>query len=176
VGITTAGAETVITPTMDVVKKGVLIGSTTKLGNGSNGVLTRKKLSGSMTLPITTTGVVGTLQMVFTNPIMIIHVNRFAYRPPMSSMVARGYKSANATNLRKGYQKPSVVTAPIPNDKYGHYVKPNRVALKYPDFKKDVDLDAHVRVFNFIIKINTETSKEYIINAFSYMQKDTTLD
>jgi hypothetical protein len=64
---------------MDVVKRGVLIGSIAKLGNGLNGVLTRKKLSGNMTLPITTIGVVGTFQMVFTNPIMTTHVNRIAY-------------------------------------------------------------------------------------------------
>jgi hypothetical protein len=94
----------------------------------------------------------------------------------MSLMVAKRYKNVNATNPRGGYQKPFVVTIPILVHGDGHYVKPNKVAFKYPDFKKDVDLDAHVRVFNSIIKINTETSKEYIINAFSYMQKDTTLD
>jgi hypothetical protein len=61
---------------MDVVKKGVLIKSTTKLGNGSNGVSAWKKLNGSSSLPTTTIGVVGTPQMVFTNSITIIHVNR----------------------------------------------------------------------------------------------------
>jgi len=60
-------------------------------------------LSGSTTLPITTIGVVGTLQMVFTNPIMIIHVNRTTYQPSMNSMVAKGYKSANAMNSKGGY-------------------------------------------------------------------------
>ncbi len=100
VGITPTWAETVVAPTMDVVKRGVLIGSTTKLGNGSNGVLARKKLNVNMTLPITIIRVVGTLQMVFIDPIMITHANRIAYQPLMSSMVAERYKSANATNLR----------------------------------------------------------------------------
>jgi hypothetical protein len=50
------------------------------------------------------------------------------------------------------------------------------VALKYPNFKKDVDLDAHVRVFNSTIKANIETSKEYIINVFNYTLKDMTSD
>ncbi len=52
VGITTTRVETFVVPTMDVVRRGVLIGSTTKMGNGSCGVLTGRKLSGSTTLPI----------------------------------------------------------------------------------------------------------------------------
>jgi hypothetical protein len=44
-------------------------------------------------------------------------------------------------------------------------VRPNRVAFKYHDFKKDVDLDAHVRVFNYVMNGNAETSEKYIINA-----------
>jgi hypothetical protein len=50
------------------------------------------------------------------------------------------------------------------------------VALKYPDLKKDVDPDAHVRVFNFAIKANAKTSEKYIINVFNYMLRDTTLN
>jgi hypothetical protein len=42
------------------------------------------------------------------------------------------------------------------------------VALKYPDFKKDVNLDVHVRMSNFVVKENAKTFEEYIINAFSY--------
>jgi len=38
--ITTKGVQTIIAPTMDVVKKGVLIKYATKLGNGSSGVST----------------------------------------------------------------------------------------------------------------------------------------
>jgi hypothetical protein len=75
VNITTIGIEMVVTPTMDVVRRGILIGFTTLLGSGSGGVLARWKLNGSSALP-TTIGVVGTLQMVFTNLIMTIHVNR----------------------------------------------------------------------------------------------------
>jgi hypothetical protein len=62
---------------MDVVKRGVLIGSTTKLGSGLGGVSVGWKLNGSSALP-TTIRVVGTPQMVFTNLIMITHVNRTA--------------------------------------------------------------------------------------------------
>jgi hypothetical protein len=54
----------------------------------------------------------------------------------MSSMVAREYKSANATHLRGGYREPFVVITQIPNHKDGHYVRPNKLALKYLDFKK----------------------------------------
>ncbi len=58
--ITTIGIETFVMLTMDVVQKGVLIGSVAKLGNGSGGVLIKKKLSRNTTLPTSTTGVVGT--------------------------------------------------------------------------------------------------------------------
>jgi hypothetical protein len=50
------------------------------------------------------------------------------------------------------------------------------MVLKHFDFKKDVDLDAHVKVFNYAIKENVETSKKYMINVFNYMLKDMTLD
>ncbi len=55
-------------------------------------------------------------------------------------------------------------------------MKPNKVTFKCPNFKKDVDPNVHVRVFNFVVKVNVKTSKEYIINAFNYMLKDMTLD
>ncbi len=48
-------------------------------------------------------------------------------------------------------------------------MRPNRVAFKYHDFKKDVDPNAHVRVFNYVMKGNAKTFEKYIINAFSYM-------
>jgi hypothetical protein len=113
--------------------------------------------------------------MVFTNSIMTTQVNRIINWPPMSSMAIGGYKSVAITYLWRGYQEPSVVTIPIPDHIDGHYVRPNKVALKYPDFKKDVDPDAHVRMFNSKVKANTKTSKEYIINAFNYMLRNTTL-
>jgi hypothetical protein len=43
------------------------------------------------------------------------------------------------------------------------------IAVKYLDFKKNVDPNVHLKMFNFVIKENAETSKEYTINAFSYM-------
>jgi hypothetical protein len=55
-------------------------------------------------------------------------------------------------------------------------VTPKRVALKYHDFKKDVDLDVHVRVFNSVVKTNAKTFEEYIINAFKYTLRDTILN
>ncbi len=55
-------------------------------------------------------------------------------------------------------------------------MKPNKVAFKCPNFKKDVDPNVHVRMFNFVVKVNVKTSKKYIINAFNYMLTDMTLD
>jgi hypothetical protein len=94
----------------------------------------------------------------------------------MNSMAIGGYKNANVANPRGGYQEPSIVIAQNPNHKNGQFIRPNKVALKYLDFKKDVDLDAHVEVFNSVLKTNAKYFKEYIINAFSYMLKNTTLD
>jgi hypothetical protein len=60
------------------------------------------------------------------------------------------------------------------DNKNDHYVRPNMVALKYPDFKKDGDTNVHVKMFNFSMKINEKTSQEYIINVFRYTLEDTT--
>jgi hypothetical protein len=70
----------------------------------------------------------------------------------MNSMVAGRCRSTNVVHLRRGYQKPIVVTTPILDHKDGHYVRPNRVVFKYPILKKNVDLDVHVRMFNSIVK------------------------
>ncbi len=78
--------ETIITSNINVVRRGLLIGSVAKLGSGSCGVLVGRNLSQILTLLIATIGVVGILEMVFTNPIMTIHVNMIVDRPLMSSM------------------------------------------------------------------------------------------
>jgi plasmid replication initiation protein len=75
-----------------------------------------------------------------------------------------------------GYREPIVVIALILDHRDGHYVRLNKVAMKYPNFKNDVDQDVHVRMFNFIIKTNAKTFEEYIINLFNYMLRVTTLD
>ncbi len=102
---------------------------------------------------------------------MTTHVNRTNDRPPMS-----GYKNANVTNPRRGYQIPFGVIAPILDHRDGHSVRPNKVTLKYHDFKRDVNLNVHVKVFNYIVKTNAETFEEYIINVFNYTLKNTTLN
>jgi hypothetical protein len=94
----------------------------------------------------------------------------------MNSMAIKRCKNAGAVHSKGEYQKPIVIIIPILNHKNGHYVKPNKVALKYPDFKKDVNPNVHVKMFNFVIKANAKTSLNYIINAFSYTLRDMTLD
>jgi hypothetical protein len=56
----------------------------------------------------------------------------------------------------------------------GSVAKPYQSTLKYPNYKKDANLDAHVKVFQAAIKANGETSEKYIINVFSYTLKKTT--
>jgi len=64
----------------------------------------------------------------------------------------------------------------IPDYRNPHFVRPNKVAFKCFHFKKDVELNVHVKIFNFKMKVNVKTSKIYIINVFSYMLKDMILD
>jgi len=164
--------ETIVRPNMDVVRKGVLIAYATNLGSGLGGISARRNLSCSLTLPTTTNGVVGTPQMVFTNLIMTIHVNRTTNRPLMTSMVVGGYKNVDATNPRGGYQKPYVVTTQIPNHKDGHYVRPNMLFFSILT-SKYVDAYVHVKVFNYVVKENVMTFEGYIINVLSYTLGDT---
>jgi hypothetical protein len=51
----------------------------------------------------------------------------------MNSIAMGGYISTDAENLKRGYRKPFVVIAKIPNHRNGHAMGPNRVALKYLD-------------------------------------------
>jgi len=50
------------------------------------------------------------------------------------------------------------------------------LVFNYHDFKKNVSPNAHVKVFNSVIKTNAKSFEEYIITAFNYTLKDTTLD
>jgi hypothetical protein len=54
----------------------------------------------------------------------------------MSLMHVRRYISADVMHPKGGYQESIVVTTPILDHRYSHYVKPNKVVFKYPDFKK----------------------------------------
>jgi hypothetical protein len=92
--------EIVVAPSINFVKNGVLIGSVANLGRRLGGVSTGRNLNRSLGIPIATIGVIGTPQMVFTNPIMVIHVNRTTNQPPMSSIVVGRYIITNVGNLR----------------------------------------------------------------------------
>jgi hypothetical protein len=50
----------------------------------------------------------------------------------------------------------------------------HNVALKYLDFKKNVDPYVHVRMFNFVMKENALIFEKFIINASSYTLRHTT--
>ncbi len=158
----------VITPNIDIVKKGVIIRFATKLGSELSEVLAWRNLSGSSTLLIATTRVVGIPQMVFTNPIMVIHGNKTINWPLRNSIVVGAYRSVDFVHPRWGYREPFIITVPTLDHRDCHYVRPNRVALKYLNFKKIVDLDVHVRVFNSIVKTSAKTFEKYIINTFNY--------
>jgi hypothetical protein len=63
----------------------------------------RKEFESEFETPIVTTAIIGTPQMVFTNLIMTIHVNKTVDQPLMNSMVARRYKITNAKNPKGRY-------------------------------------------------------------------------
>jgi len=96
--------EIIVAPNTNFVKCGILIGSTTNLGCGSNGVLEGRNLNRSSRLPRAIIKVVGTPQMVFINSIMITHVNTITNQPPMSSIIVGRYRSTNVKNPRGGYR------------------------------------------------------------------------
>jgi len=99
--MTTTGVETIIALSMNVIKGGIVIGSITNLGCGLGGVSVGRNLSRSSRLLATNTRVVRTPHIVFTNPIMTIHVNRIEDSPSMSSIVAEWYKSTNVENAKR---------------------------------------------------------------------------
>jgi hypothetical protein len=69
-------------------------------------------------------------------------------------MVVKGYRSVNVANPRGGYQEPFVITAQIFDHRDGHFFRPNMVAFKCLDLFLNDDLDADVKVFNFVVKVN----------------------
>jgi hypothetical protein len=113
--------ETIIEPCIDIVKKGVLIGSTTKLGNKLGGILVGRNLNRSSALATTTTRVVGIPQMVFTNLVTATHGNKTTYQPLMSSMVIKGCRSVNVMHSKGEYQEPITIMELILDHKDGHY-------------------------------------------------------
>jgi hypothetical protein len=50
-------------------------------------------------------------------------------------------------------------------------VRPYPSTSKYPNYKKEVNPDVHVKVFNATVRTNGETSKKDKINAFTYTLK-----
>jgi hypothetical protein len=68
--ITTTRVETIIVPNMNVVRREVVIGFATNLSHESCEFLARRNLNRNSRLIIAKIRVVGTPQMVFTNPIM----------------------------------------------------------------------------------------------------------
>jgi hypothetical protein len=48
--------------------------------------------------------------------------------------------------------------------------------LNYHEYKKDIDPNAHVWIFNITIKANGEIKDEKIMNMFSFTLKDIAFD
>jgi len=92
----------IVVPSMNAVRKGIIIGSTINLGRGLNGFSMGRKLNRSLGLPTTNTRVVGTPQLVFTNQIMTTHAHKTINQPPMSSIAIERYRNTNAEDPKKG--------------------------------------------------------------------------
>jgi hypothetical protein len=98
----------IIKPNTNIAKRGVVIGSIVNLDHGLGRFLANRSLSRS--LPIANIKVVGTPQMVFTNPIMITHEHKTIYKPLMSSITVGRYRNIDAEDLKVEYRKPFVMT------------------------------------------------------------------
>jgi hypothetical protein len=92
----------------------------------------------------------------------------------MNSKVVGRYKSTNVEDAKRGYWEPSIINLKNSNRINGHFVRPNKVVFKYLDFKKNVDPNVHVKVFNFVVNTNVESFEKYIINAYNNIFRDTT--
>jgi len=68
------------------------------LGRGLGRVSIRRNLNRISKILSTTTKVVGTPQMVFTNPIMITHLKKTTNQQLVNLVVVGGYKSTDAEN------------------------------------------------------------------------------
>ncbi len=54
--------------------------------------------------------------------------------------------------------------------------RPYHRPFNYPEYVKDFDLDAHVRVFKFTIIANNEANDAKIVNLFSFTLEDIVFD
>lgn len=52
------------------------------------------------------------------------------------------------------------------------YSRPFKKPFNYPIYKKDSNLDVHVRIFKATIKANYEMIDEEIANLFNFTSKD----
>jgi hypothetical protein len=71
--------------------------------------------------------------MVFTNPITTTHGNRTTNQPLMNSKAVGRCRNADVVHSRRGYLEPITIATLIFDHRYGHYVRPNKVAFKYLD-------------------------------------------
>jgi hypothetical protein len=54
--------------------------------------------------------------------------------------------------------------------------RPYRQPLNYPKYVKDSNPNAHVRIFQTVIKTNSETNDARIFNLFNFTLRDTMFD
>lgn len=99
-------------------------------------------------------------QMVYTTPIMITQANRFLGWSPPIPMNLEGQRTKSVVNLGTG----------VP------MAKPYQSTLKYQDYKKDADPNAHVKAFDVVVRANEKINEEYIINSFSYTVREMPID
>ncbi len=76
----------VVVPNTHVAMRGIVIRSVVNLSHGLGGFSMRRNLNKSLGLPAVNIRVVGTPQMVYTNPIMTTHVHKTIDIPLMSSI------------------------------------------------------------------------------------------
>ncbi len=82
----------------------MLVGSIPNLNSGSRGIPLGKSLNCSSGILVSTTTFISRLHMLYTNPIMIIHMTRFVVRPPPIPIVVIGHKNPRNDNQGRDFQ------------------------------------------------------------------------
>lgn len=99
-------------------------------------------------------------QIVYITLIVTIQENIFVGWPPPIPLNYEQQKTRSMVNIIA----------------WGSMARPHRSVLKYPNYKKDVNPNTRVKVCQVAIKMNGETSKKNIINAFNYTLRKMALD
>jgi hypothetical protein len=102
--ITTTMVEGHVESTTNLAINRMLVGFIPNLNCGSRGIPLGKSLNWSSGILVLTTRFINRLHMVYTNPIMMIHMTRFVVRPSPIPIMVIGHKNPRNGNQGRDFQ------------------------------------------------------------------------